>query len=89
MSTSRILRKVYPCESNNYQTNADEKTLEQTKTVASAKCKFCDENQDLDNCQFYSEISVDDRNVTSRKTDYTMIIITDCTTTQISPKRTN
>ena len=36
--------------------------VEQTETVASAKCKFCDGNHNLDHCQLYHEITVDDRN---------------------------
>ena len=45
----------------NCYTKADQKTVEQTVTVASIKCKFCDGNHDLDDCQFYREITVDDR----------------------------
>ena len=45
----------------NYYTKADQKAVEQTVTVASIKCKFCDGNHDLDDCQFYREIAVDDR----------------------------
>ena len=45
----------------NYYTKADQKAVEQTVTVASIKCKFCDGNHDLDDCQFYREITVDDR----------------------------
>ena len=45
----------------NYYTKADQKAVEQTVTVASIKCKFCDGNHDLDDCQFYREIIVDDQ----------------------------
>ena len=48
----------------NRYTKADEKNemaVEQTETVASTKGKFCDGNHDLDDCQFYHEITVDDR----------------------------
>ena len=53
---ARILKNCY--------TKADEKnemTVEQTETVASTKCKFCNGNHDSDKCQFYHEITVDDR----------------------------
>ena len=39
----------------NFYTKTDQKTVEQIVTVASIKCKFCDRNHDLDDCQFYSE----------------------------------
>ena len=84
MSTPRILRKVYPCESKNCYTKADEKTVEQTKTVASQNCKLCDENQDLDSCQFYCEITVDDRSSYFKKNR----LYFDCYT-EISPKQTD
>ena len=45
----------------NFYTKTDQKTVEQTVTVASIKCKFCDRNHDLDDCQFYRELTVDDR----------------------------
>ena len=58
-STHMKARKLKNC-----YTKADEKNemaVEQTETVASTKCKFCDGNHDLDDCQFYHEITVDDR----------------------------
>ena len=54
---ARKLKKCY--------TKADgknEMTFELTETVPSTKCKFCDGIDDLDDCQFYHEIKVDDRN---------------------------
>ena len=57
----------------NCYTKADQKTVEQTVTVASIKCKFCDGNHDLDDCQFYREIAVDDRSSFVKKTDYVMV----------------
>ena len=36
-----------------------EMPFEQKETVASTKCKFCDGNHNLDDCQFYHEITVD------------------------------
>ena len=58
-STHMKARKLKNC-----YTKADEKNemaVEQTETVTSTKCKFCDGNHDLDDCQFYHEITVDDR----------------------------
>ena len=49
----------------NYYIKADEKNkmkVEQAETVASTKCKSCDGNHNLHNCQFYHEITVDDQN---------------------------
>ena len=51
MSTPCILK----CYTKVHEKN--EMTVEQTETVASRKCKFCDGNHDLDNCQFYHEIT--------------------------------
>ena len=48
-STHVKARKLKNC-----YTKADEKnemTVEQTETVASTRCKFCDGNQDLEDCQ--------------------------------------
>ena len=48
----------------NCHTKADEKnemTIEKTETVPSKKCKFRDGNHNLDDCQFYHEITVDYR----------------------------
>ena len=53
--------KVCPCKSKklrNCYTKADQKTVEQTVTVTSIKSKFCDGNHNLDDCQFYCEITV-------------------------------
>ena len=55
-STHVKARKLKNC-----YTKADQKTVEQTVTVASIKCKLCDGNHDLDDCQFYREITVDDQ----------------------------
>ena len=55
-STHLKARKLKNC-----YTKADQKTVEETVTVASIKCKFCDGNHNLDDCQFYCEITVDDR----------------------------
>ena len=57
----------------NFYTKADQKTVEQTVTVASIKYKLCDGNHDLDDCQFYRELTVDDRSSFLKKTDYVMV----------------
>ena len=52
---SRKLKNCYaePDEKNDMK-------VEQTETMASTKYKFSDGNHDLDNCQFYHKITVDD-----------------------------
>ena len=51
----------------NCYTKTDEKTVEQTETVGSIKRKFCVGSHDLDDCQFYREITVNDRSIFLKK----------------------
>ena len=58
-STHVKVRKLKNCYTKSREKN--EMTVEQTETVTSTNCKFCDGNDDLDNFQFYHETTVDDQ----------------------------
>ena len=43
---------------------------ESSELKSSLKCQFCDGNHDLDDCQFYSELSVEDRSSFLKKNKF-------------------
>ena len=45
----------------------NEMAVEQAETVARTKDKLCDGNYNLDDCQFYHEITVDDQSIFLKK----------------------
>ena len=80
-STHVNARKLKNCYGKADEKN--EMAVEQTKILASTKCKFCDGNHDLDDCQFYHGITVDDRSSFLKKN----IFCYGCYA-EISPKHT-
>ena len=53
----------------NCYTKSDEKVTQNQVVNSRKKCVFCDGSHDLDDCQFYNEIPVEER----RKTDYVVV----------------
>ena len=64
-STHMKAKKLKNCYIKADENN--EMAVEHAETVARRKDKLCDGNYNLDDCQFYHEITVDDQNIFLKK----------------------